>query len=75
VKKFKTLHDAVDDIPEGRGVYHEIIWYIERQLTLDEWIALDDAQGEAFEKVGISLDDVIGIAGPIPFSDEDAQGG
>lgn len=70
MRKFKTIQSAFDDLEEGK-YYHQITWYIERQLTLAEWIALDDAQGEAFEAVGISLDEVVGIAGPIPFGEPD----
>jgi len=67
MKTFKTIDLAFEDIPEGVTFNHEIIYYIERPLTLDEWIALDEAQSDAFEKVGISMEDVLGIAGPIPF--------
>lgn len=66
MKSFKTLHLAVESIPESDDIYHQITWYIKRPLTFDEWIALDDAQGEAFQNVGISLDDILGVAGPIP---------
>jgi len=73
MKRFKTIEMAFDSLEEGKTFNHEITWYIDRPLTWEEWIALDDAQGEAFEKVGISLDDVVGIAGPIPFPPEDEK--
>ena len=68
MRTFKTFDRAIEDIEDG-SIEHQITWYIERRLTLDEWIALDDAMDFAFEAAGVSLDDVIGVAGPIPFDE------
>lgn len=74
MRKFKTFQAAVDEVTSDREeVNHEIIWYIEKRLTLQQWSDLDSAMVEAFEKVGIDMDGVIGIAGPIPFDDDDEQ--
>lgn len=53
-------------------VYHEVTWWITRPLTLGQWSALDDAETEAFKKVGIE-NNVVGTAGPIPFGEEWAE--
>lgn len=73
-KHFKTLDACFEDWPEDRTVAHEFIWYVENQLTWEQWIALDDAMEEAFEKAGIPLDDVVGTAGPIPFPEDKKAG-
>jgi len=63
---------AFEEVPNGEA-YHEITWYINRQMTFEEWVALDDAQADAFEAVGVSMEDVVGIAGPIPFPDREEE--
>lgn len=62
--RFKSFHEVEehDDLP--KDAYHEITWWIERELTLDEWIKLDDQMSQILEDmVG---DKFMGIAGPIP---------
>jgi len=49
-------------------VYHEVIWWITRKLTMKEWSDLDDAESEAISKI-VGEDNFIGTAGPIPFDD------
>jgi hypothetical protein len=71
MKTFNTYSDAEGElIVDGDKVHHSITYYIQRTLTLDEWIALDNAMDEAFAKVfGDKFDDYFGLAGPIPFDE------
>lgn len=65
MRTFKTWDMAVDEVlPEQE---HQIIYYISERLSLEQWIALDEAMDEAFEAAGIDGDKVTGIAGPIPI--------
>lgn len=64
--KFKTFHEAAEKLHPNADVYHEITWWISRPMTLAEWIVLDDAMCDAFEKAGLE-DEYMGVAGPIPF--------
>jgi len=68
-EKFKTMEAVFETWDEERSFNHEFIWYVSVPLTLEQWIQLDDSMGEAFEAAGISLDDVVGVAGPIPGMD------
>jgi hypothetical protein len=52
---------------------HEIVWYIQKPLTLDQWIELDDKMWEVFEETGIG-DETVGFAGPIPFPEGEENG-
>jgi hypothetical protein len=48
-------------------VHHEFTYWVGCRMTMDEWIALDNALDEAFESVLGPDADVTGVAGPIPF--------
>jgi len=62
---WKTFEEVYEKAHPSDDIYHEIVWWIQRQMTLDEWIKLDEAMTEAFQKAGLS-DEFIGFAGPIP---------
>jgi len=75
MKKFRTL-EAYFEEWEAKGredMYHEFIWYVNVPLTFEQWMKLDDAMGDAFEAAGINLDEVVGVAGPIPFPPKDEE--
>jgi len=75
VRKFKTLEAYFEtwDAEKKEDMFHEFIWYVGIPLTMEQWIVLDAAMGNAFEAAGISQDDVVGIAGPIPFDMVDEE--
>lgn len=70
-KQFRTMEAVFEAWDDDRRFDHEFIWYVSVPLTLEQWLVLDDAMGEAFEAAGISLDDVVGVAGPIPVEESD----
>ncbi len=61
----KTLYDP--DNEEVDPVYHEITWWIEQELTIEQWSELDQKQCDVFESMGITK--YSGVAGPIPGLD------
>lgn len=67
---FKTFEEVEEKHHPSDNVYHEIVWWIQRQMTLDEWINLDQYMEEAFEKAGLA-DNYMGFAGPIPYPEKD----
>jgi hypothetical protein len=70
---YKTLEAYFEEWPEDKTCNHEFIWYVTPRLTMEQWIKLDDEMGDAFERAGISLEDVVGVAGPIPFEEGVAE--
>jgi hypothetical protein len=71
--RFKSWSEVTEHLEkryEDKGVYHEITWYLEKRLTLDEWAKLDDLQGQIFEDMDIPF---WGIAGPIPFNEDEDE--
>lgn len=71
-KTFRDLFEAWgEDSPELFD--HEFIWYVSGRLTMEQWIQLDVEMGDAFERAGISLDDVVGVAGPIPYEEKEEE--
>lgn len=73
--RFKTFDEAAEKSHPDKDVYHEITWWITRQMTMEEWSALDDAMDEAFVKAGFTGDDYMGVAGPIPFDHKEDYNG
>lgn len=63
----KVTHTRIKSFP-WNDVYHEIVWWITRRLTMDEWSKLDDAESEVLSKIA-GDDNFIGTAGPIPFDE------
>ena len=51
-----------------KDIYHEVVWWITRRLTMKEWGQLDDAETEVICKI-VGEDNFMGTAGPIPFDD------
>ena len=48
-------------------VAHEIKYWIGQRVTFEQWVALDDAFDEVFDRILGPDADVSGVAGPIPF--------
>jgi hypothetical protein len=71
---YKTIDAALEAEPGLRpkdGLFHhELIYYIDCPLTLDQWIELDNKMSDVFDDMGIG-EDVMGFAGPIPFDKDD----
>ena len=63
----ELTYETVKTYPR-RDIYHEVIWWITKQMTMDEWVKLDDAESEAISKI-VGEDNFMGTAGPIPFED------
>ena len=61
--RFKTFDEVAEAEPLD-GVNHQIVWWIEREMTLEEWSRLDDLMSEALHAV--VGDNFSGYAGPIP---------
>lgn len=67
--RFKSFHE-VAGAKHPSGIYHEITWFIERELTLDEWAELDDKMSDVLHDI-VGDDAYFGIAGPIPLPRSD----
>lgn len=65
--EFKSW-DSVNEDAEKKSAFHQILWYIEKPLTLQQWSDLDDKMSDALEEV-LGDDHYWGYAGPIPFDD------
>ena len=63
--RFKTFDEAAEKLHPSKKIYHEITWWIEKKLTIDEWIKLDDEMSKILED--IVGDKFMGVAGPIPL--------
>lgn len=59
---------AVKSFPWS-DVYHEVNWWIMRPMTIEEWIALDEAESKTLAKI-VGGDKFMGTAGPIPGTGE-----
>lgn len=65
-KQFETFDAVIAELSTRvESVAHEIVYYIEKPVTLDQWAALDQGMSEVFDRV-LGEASVIGIAGPIP---------
>lgn len=65
--RFKSWNEVAeqDGMPD---VYHTITWWIEQELTMDQWVELDNKMSDILaEIVG---DKFSGYAGPVPFGNE-----
>lgn len=65
MKNFKTIDAAYANVESGKYA-HSITWFINGEMTFQQWVDLDSAMCDAFESVGINMERVYGIAGPIP---------
>src|SRR5574338_344700 len=63
----KVTYTKVRSFPWD-DVYHEIVWWITRKLTMGEWEELDNREMDVLCEIA-GEDNVIGTAGPIPFDD------
>lgn len=60
----QTWEDVINKHHPDETIYHEITWWIEEPLTIEQWSELDDLQCEVFKKMGIEK--YSGVAGPVP---------
>lgn len=60
----KSWEDVVNKQHPAEDIHHEITWWIEEPLTMEQWIELDNRQCEVFAEMGIEK--YTGVAGPIP---------
>ena len=61
---YKSFEEVVEKHSKDEEIHHEILWWITRKMTLEEWQELDDKMSQVlYDIVG---DDFAGYAGPIP---------
>lgn len=65
--EFKSW-DSVNEDAESKSAFHQIIWYIDKPLTLEQWSELDYKMSDVLEEV-LGEDCFWGYAGPIPFNE------
>ena len=61
---FQLTHAQVKTFPWS-DVEHEVVWWITRRLTTDEWNNLDNAESEVLARI-VGDGNFQGMAGPIP---------
>lgn len=70
--EYRTRDEAAFAViaDDPRAIAHEIVYWLPSRLTMEQWIALDDAFEAALASVLDDTDGVRGVAGPIPLSGE-----
>lgn len=66
--RFKTFNEFAETL-DDREFHHEVTYWIDQLMTMDQWIKLDNLMSDALVEVFGENHDIVGVAGPIPFED------
>lgn len=69
----KSWEDVEETLGE-REFDHQITYYVDGRMTMEQWCKLDDLMSDALVEVLGEDHGAIGFAGPIPFEDEVLNG-